>query len=75
MVTSPNNDGWTGATCPRCCGHGHVEGQPDGKACQACGGTGEEYVRELDERETEPTEADLRAEEGTYRASGGSVVG
>lgn len=42
------NDGWTGRKC-RCCKGSTYVPHTD-YACQACGGTGEEYVAALDLR-------------------------
>lgn len=42
------NDGWTGRKCPCCKGTSYVP-QTD-FACRACGGTGEEYIAQLDHR-------------------------
>lgn len=48
MNASKNNDGWTGEICPDCKGSGR---RNEEERCNSCGGTGEEYISELDKRD------------------------
>lgn len=71
-ITSPGRDGWTGRACQNtACHRGEVESRAFGRVtCGSCGGTGEEYRSELDEREHEVFTADPMDEARPSRAAG-----
>lgn len=48
---SKMRDGWCDEPCPNCKGVGEVDTEHSFAPCNHCGGTGERYESELDERE------------------------